>query len=264
MKKISLALCLAGLFTFASADIFSVSAGYGIQEQKIGGYIQNGDNKNYFGEKSVNPTDPYTGYLGLKNKKHPYFWVKLIHPIPVIPNMKFQYTKYETSGHSNYISGNVSLFGKTRITYVITDADTYMSINSYDASLFYEFKPAIADIEIGAGVDYWKLKFSVYDNVNKRYAVNYSGSIPLPYVYGNIETMKFFNFSLIGNAKIAKLGDNHHYDYLGALKYTIDIPGPINPFIKVGYKYKELFYKDGTDETKLSFKGAFAELGVKF
>jgi outer membrane protein len=262
MKKIS--VILAGLLvgaTFASADMFSISAGGGVEKQNIGGYVQSGNSKNYFGIKTPQP--PNIGYFGLKDKSHPYFWVKLIHPIPLIPNIKFQYTKYDTTGHSNYIAANIKVFGDVNINTVLTDADTAMSINSYDLTLFYEFKPVVADIEIGAGADYWKGKFSIYDNITDKYVVNSNWSVVLPYIYGRVETAQLFGFSLIGSAKWAKAGNNHHYDFLGAVKYTIDIPGPVNPFIKVGYRFKEAQAdKDGI--TKLSYKGAFLEGGFKF
>ncbi len=266
MKKISIALCLAGLVSFASADIFSLSAGYGYEQQNIGGYVKSDRSKNYFGVKKVDPdTDPFRGYFGLKDKSHPYFWVKLIHPLPIIPNIKFQYTKYETSGHSDYIAGNIKIFNDVRINTPVFDAETYMSIDSYDATLFYELKPVFADIEFGLGADYWKGKFKIYDNKNQRYVVNSSGSVILPYLYGRLESAQIYGFSVLAHAKLAQVGDKHHYDLLGAVKYTIDIPGPVNPFIKAGYKYKEAYYEDDNDNvTTLNFRGAFLEIGVKF
>ena len=264
MKKIS--FVLAALISFASADMFSISAGYGYEQQNIGGYVKKDNTKNYFGVKNVDPDkDPFTGYFGLKDKSNPYFWVKIIHPLPLLPNVKFQYTKYETSGHSDYIAGNITIFDDITINTPIFDADTYMSIDSYDATFFYEFKPLIADIEVGVGADYWKGKFKIYDNKNQTYVVNSSGSVVLPYLYGRLESMQIHGFSVLANAKVAKLGDKHHYDLFGALKYTVDIPGPVNPFIKVGYKYKEAYYEDENDNiTTLSFSGAFLEIGAKF
>ncbi len=265
MKKFS--LILAGVLfsgSFAYADFFSISAGAGVEQQKIGGYVQSGDSKNYFGVKKINPVlTPTTGYFGLKDKSHPYFWIKLIHPIPILPNIKFQYTKYDSTGHSNYIAANIKVFGDVSVDTVLTNADTSMKINSYDITLFYEFKPVFADFEIGAGADYWKGKFSIYDNTTDKNVVNSTWSVALPYIYGRMETMSVGGFSVIGSAKWAKSGNNHHYDFLAALKYTIDIPGPVNPFIKVGYKFKEAQAdKDGI--TKLNYRGAFLEGGLKF
>ena len=262
MKKVSLFLFF--LLSVLKADIFTLDAGYGVEQQKIGGYVEGDRSKNYFGVKNVNPdNDPFTGYFGLKNKNHPYFWIQLSNSIPLIPNVKFQYTKYESSGHSNYVAANVKLFGKVRIDTVLTDANTYMSINSYDATMFYTFNPSFFKIDLGLGADYWRGKFKLYDNKNKKYIINYEGSIILPYVYGNFESIPYYNFSLLATCKIAKVGDKHHYDLVGALKYNLKL-GIIKPFIKIGYKYKEAYYKEQGYKTKLSYKGAFVEAGFKF
>ncbi len=266
MKKISIAaLLIAGIASFASADLLSVSAGAGYEQQKISGYAKNGDTINYFG--SVSNYGGTVGYLGLKDKNNPYVWVKLIHPIPLLPNIKLQYTRYDSTGHSNYIAGNVKI-GKVYINGAIINADTSQKINSYDATLFYEFKPVFADFEFGAGVDIWQGHTKIYGTEQltgiTKYWVDNDWTVILPYVYGNVETMQFYGVSALGYVKWAKAGDNHHYEYLGALKYTIDVPGPINPFVKLGYKYKEVYGTDGDTTTKLQYKGAFLEIGAKF
>ena len=76
--------------------------------------------------------------------------------------------------------------------------------------------------------------------------------------------MHLFGFSIISNGKYAKAKDAHHYDYTGAFKYTIDVPGPVNPFIKAGYRYKEVYTKSVKNATLLTYKGAFLEIGAKF
>jgi len=261
MKKIS--SIVAGLVlsvSFASADFLSVSAGAGYEQQNIDGYVKNGNTINYFGKHS--PYGGNVGYLGLDDENNPYVWVKLIHPIPVIPNVKLQYTKYDSTGYSKYIAGNVEVFGDVNINTAITNASTSQTIDSYDLTLFYEFKPVFADIEAGFGFDYWNGHTKITSGSTTY--VDSDWSVILPYVYGNVETMKLFGFSALGYVKWAKAGDNHHYEYMGALKYTFDIVGPVNPFVKLGYKYKEAYGVDGDNETKLQYRGAFLEIGAKF
>ena len=265
MKKIS--LILAGLISFASADFLSFSAGAGLEKQEIDGYVKVKNTINYFNKSSAEVDgNPNTGNFGLDDKTNPFVWVKLIHPISILPNIKLEYTKYHSTGHSNYIAGNVEIFGDVTIPVALTNAYTKMDINSYDVTLFYEFNPVIADIEVGAGADIWDGKTTIKGNGAGIYKtwVDESFTVILPYVYGHLESMKIFGFSILADIKWAKAGDNHHYDYLGAVKYTINMSGPINPFIKVGYKYKDVFGVDGDNETKIKYKGAFAEIGVKF
>jgi len=265
MKKIALSLALIG--SFANADFLSVSGGVGEWNQKVDGYIKTGDTTNYFNNSSAeNDGNSKTGNLGLKNKTNPYLWVKFIHPLPLIPNVKLQYTKYDTTGHSNYIAANTKIFNTVEINTAITNADTTQTINSYDATFFYEFKPVVADIEAGFGVDYWQGHTKIHGTAGGETKdwVDSNWKVFLPYLYGHVETMHLFGFSAIANIKYAKVSDAHHYDYTGALKYTIDVPGPVNPFIKAGYRYKEVYAKSGDDETLLRYKGAFLEIGARF
>ena len=264
MKKISLAL--ATLLTIANADFLSLSAGAGYEQQNIDGYVKVGDTINYFAPHSVDPVNNI-GSLGLKDKTNPYVWVKFIHPIPIIPNIKVQYTRYDTTGHSDYVAGgDVEIFGDARIPFGIVNATTSQTIDAYDVTLFYEIKPIVADIEVGFGVDYWKGNTKIAGTVGfqTKTWVDTNWEAPLPYLYGHVETMKLFGFSAIANVKYAKVSDAHHYDYSGAIKYTIDIPGPINPFIKAGYRYKEAYAKDGDNITLIKYQGAFLEVGAKF
>ena len=263
MKKISLisAALICGV-SFLHADFLSFATGVGLEQQKISGYIKNANTVNYFGKHT--PYGGNVGYLGLDDKTNPYIWAKLIHPIPVLPNIKFQYTRYHSTGHSNYVAGGIKIFDDVYIPSAITNAHTKMDINSYDITAFYEFKPVVADIEAGFGADIWQGNTKIYDNNANKEIVNQDFTVVLPYLYGHIETMNLFGFSALAGIKWAKSGDNHHYDYSGALKYTFDIFGPVNPFIKVGYRYKDVYGVDGNNETKLKYKGAFAEIGAKF
>jgi outer membrane protein len=262
MKKI--AFFILGL-SLAYADLFNLSGGFGFEQQNIGGYVKSAKGKNYFGTKSVDfQNDPYTGYFGLQDKTKPYFWIKLTHSIPFVPNVKFQYNRYETSGHSDYIASNVTVFGKVSVNTILTDAETYMSIDSYDATFFYDFDVNFGNIELGVGLDLWRGHFKIYDNKTQQYKIDYVGSLTLPYLYGSVETLKIKDFSFEVDGKLAKVGEKHYYDVLGAVKYAKKF-GIIEPFVKAGYKYKETYYNDENDNTtKLVYKGLFLEIGAKF
>ncbi len=277
MKKSNLvAILLAGVVSVANADFLSISGGAGIWQENIDGYVKLKDTKNYFNNSSAqSDRNCNTGDFGLKDKSNPYVWVKFIHPIPLIPNVKLQYTKYDSDGHSNYIAGNVKIFDDVKIPTSLTNAYTKQTINSYDLTLFYEIKPVFADIEAGFGIDYWQGNTKIngenatcingtIKKTGGTTSINKDWSVILPYLYGHVESMHIFGFSVLANVKWAKLGDNHHYDYSGALKYTIDILGPVNPFVKVGYRYKDAYGKDGDNETQIKYKGAFLEIGARF
>ncbi|NPA11796.1 MAG: TIGR04219 family outer membrane beta-barrel protein [Epsilonproteobacteria bacterium] len=267
MRKISFAaVMLAACVSVASADFLSVSAGAGFWRENISGSLKKDSSTNYFGKHDVNPS-ANEGALGLEDKTQPYFWVKFIHPVPFIPNVKFQYTKYDSTGHSDYVAGNVKI-GDVTINTALTNVDSSMRIDSYDFTFFYELKPVVVDLEAGFGFDYWDAHTTLTGTETttgiRKTIVDDDWKLILPYLYGHAETMQFYGFSAIGNLKWLKVGDYHHYDYSVALKYTIDIVGPVNPFIKAGYRYKEIYGKDDGTEVELKYDGAFLEIGAKF
>jgi outer membrane protein len=257
MKKLALSLLVAG--SFASADFLSISAGAGVWQENISGYVKSGDTINYMNNKSAETDgNDNTGNLGLADKTQPYIWVKLIHPIPLIPNVKLQYTKYSTSG-DGIASGKLKVFGKS-----ISLSDrvhTDLDINSYDATLFYEFKPVVVDLEAGIGVNVLSTDTTVKTSIQTSSA---STVTPIPYLYARAETMQFLGFSIEAEGKYLNVsGTGHYYDYSSALKYHLPLP-VLDISASAGYRYQDILGEDGDNETKLQFKGAFAEVGVKF
>jgi len=259
MKKLALSLLIAG--SFASADFLSVSGGVGVWQENIGGYVKTGDTINYMNNKSAETDgNNKTGNLGLDDSTQPYIWAKFIHPIPLIPNVKVQYTKYSSSG-DGIASGNLKIFGENL---VLNDkVHTNLDIDSYDATLFYEFKPAIVDLEAGIGINALNTKVKV-----KSYITQQTSStnvwVPIPYLYARAETMNIFGFSVEASAKYLNISSKgHYYDYTGAVKYHLPLP-ILDITASLGYRYQDILGIDGDNETKLKYKGAFAELGVKF
>jgi len=259
MKKLALGLLVAG--SFASADFLSISAGAGLWQENISGYVKTGDNINYMNNKSAETDgNSKTGNLGLGDSTQPYIWAKLIHPLPVIPNVKLQYTRYSTSGNG-IASGSLNIFGNE--INLNNKVHTNLDIDSYDTTFFYEFKPIVVDLEAGVGIN------TLYSNVKVKSLTtgdtsSTSAWTPIPYLYARAETMQLFGFSIEASGKYLNISSKgHYYDYKGAVKYHLPLPA-LDISAAVGYRYQDILGKDGDDETKLEFKGAFAELGVKF
>lgn len=247
----------------ASANILTM--GGGIEQQNISGFVKNGNTINYFNKKSAETDgNNNTGNLGLKDKKNPFIWAKLNVPLSFIPRIKAQYTRYNSTGHSNYIAGGTKAFGKVYIPLALTNASTKLSINSFDVTAYYNFPVFVADVSLGLGADIWKIHSVINDNSTNKNIVDNKTTEILPYLYTHFKTKKLFGISLLGTLKWAKKGDDHHYEYFAGLRYTLDLTGPINPFIEGGYKVKDIQGKDGDDLTKLKYKGAFAEIGFNF
>jgi len=252
MKKLALGLITA--ITLASADFIGASVGAGLWQENIDGYVKTNGDINYF---NYEDGDPNTGNLKLSDELKPYVWAKIIHPIPLLPNLKAEYRQYHTTGKNGYVVGSVEFFGH-KLTGAGT-ADTDITINSYDVTLFYELK-FFFEVEAGLGVN-------VLDGTTEM-VINgvYSSSdwnVPIPYLYGRVESPTFFGFSIEAQGKYLDVTDAFYHDYQGDIKYHL--PFPVIDFsISAGYKSQEIYGKDGDDETDMKFEGAYVELGARW
>jgi outer membrane protein len=255
MKKLLLGLALAG--SLASADFIGTSVGAGMWHQNIGGYAKNGKDINYMNNKAAE-TDGniHTGNLGLSDETKPYVWAQIIHPIPVVPNVKLQFTQYDTSG-SGIAVGSVKLFGADINLH--DRVHTHITIDSYDATFFYELK-MFAEVEVGFGVNVLDGNTKVSTSTSSASA---SWIAPIPYLYARVETPTIMGFSVEAQAKYLSINSAYYHDYQGAVKYHLPTP-IVDMSASLGYRSQDIFAKDGGDETKLEFQGAFAELGVRW
>ena len=259
MKKLALGLLTA--FSLSHADILSFGAGAGFWQENIGGYVKNGDKINYFNNKSAEDDgDDNTGNLGLHNTVKPFIWAKIIHPLPFVPNVRLQYTRFDTSGDGVAV-GSTKLFGVVEVS-GSANVHTTLAMNSYDATFFYELKPVFADFEAGFGVNVLQ-GYSKVENKDNGDTTEGNWVTPLPYLYARVETTPIFGISFETSARYLDVSAGHYYDYRGAVKYHLPLP-ILDVTTSVGYRYQDTFAKDGDDETNLRYNGAFAQVGVKW
>jgi len=251
MKKIVLGLMVAA--SIASADFIGASVGAGMWQENIDGYVKTGDDINYFNKDDNNPN---TGDLKLSDEVKPYIWAKIIHPVPFIPNVRAEYRQYKTSGKNGNVVGNVEIFGQKLKAGGIVNTD--ITINSYDVTVFYELK-MFAEVEAGIGVNVLDGKTDMTGSVNS----STSWTVPIPYLYGRVETPTLLGFSVEAQAKYVDVTDAYYHDYQAALKYHLPTP-IIDVSLTVGYKQQEIYGKDGDNETDMKFEGAYAELGARW
>jgi len=259
MKKILLGSLVAfGLATSANADFIGASVGAGLWSQKIDGYTKTGSDINYFDKKSAETDgDVHTGNLGLKGDTKPFLWAKIIHPIPLIPNVKFDYREYSFSGTGKAV-GTLKIYGKDIPLTGIVQTD--IDIKSYDATFFYEIKPIFADLEAGFGVNVLQGDTTVKSSTGTS---EVKWTTPLPYLYARVESMKIFGFAVEAQLKGIQAGDNYYKDYDGGIKYYVPFP-ILDISAKIGYKKQDIQGVDGDNKTQIKFEGAYAEVAVKW
>jgi outer membrane protein len=254
MKKLAVGLITA--ISLASADFIGATVGAGMWQENIDGYIKTDDDLNYFNKEDNNPK---TGNLKLSDEVKPYVWAKIIHPVPLIPNVRAEYRQYHTTGKNGNAVGSVKVFGAT-VFKGRAQIDTDITIDSYDVTAFYELK---LFFEVEAGIGVTLLDGTTETLVNKTDKNTANWTVPIPYLYGRVETPTLLGFSVEAQGKYVDVTDAYYHDYQGAIKYHLPIP-VIDFTLSAGYKTQEIYGKDGDNETKMKFEGAYAELGARW
>ena len=99
--------------------------------------------------------------------------------------------------------------------------------------------------------------------INKGDKISTTWTVPIPYLYGRVETPTIMGFSVEAQAKYIDVGTAYYHDYQGAVKYHLPTP-IIDLSVTVGYKTQDIYGEDGDDASQLKFEGAYAEVGARW
>jgi len=260
MKKILTTLaCGAILATTASADFARVEMGGGLWSQSPSGDMSYTNNGVVQGQYDSDK----------KDNSNAYIWMYIKHPIPIVPNLRLEYTGVKDSG---VIQGNFKDFNLP-----ITSPTTTGSIEmtQYDVIPYYNILDNTFWMTIDLGVD-----IKILDTTFKAEGVKLNGSsivsdyedktnlaLPLAYARARVE-IPGTDIGLEADGKYISYDGSTIYDACAKVDYTLDFIPVIQPGVEVGYRTQkfDLKYKDGADETKvnLSFSGFYAGLMLRF
>ncbi len=136
MKRFLQMLLTVGLLgTLAEADVLRVEAGVGIWNQDPEGHIQYQDLP-LFSNSDV----------GYSDENRVYAWVNIKHPVPVLPNIRLEYTPMEFAGTSTA----TFQYNNTEFT---SGAKSTLTIEQYDAVLYYNILDNTGWTTVDLGLD---------------------------------------------------------------------------------------------------------------
>jgi outer membrane protein len=254
MKKILTVLsCATILVTTASADFTRVEMGIGAWAQKPSGklsYTNSGATANDESRES--------------QETQAYVWGLIKHPIPVLPNIRLEYTNVENTGLA---SGTFKEFTAPANTH------TTLTMKQYDVIPYYNILDNTTWITLDLGLDL-KVIDAKYEadgvTVSGVPNTNYSDSatvvIPLLYVRARAE-IPSTNIGLEGDVKYISYNSNTVYDVRAKVDYTLDIFPVVQPAIELGYRMQKIKIDDdsvGNLNADLDFAGVYAGVMIRF
>ncbi|HAC71034.1 MAG TPA: hypothetical protein DCF41_04860 [Arcobacter skirrowii] len=231
------------LLSVANADFLRAEVGAGAWFSKSSGNIK-ADSSGLSGIDSSKE----------KTKTNMYAWALFKHFVPVVPNLKVEYSKVESIGLA---TGSFS-------GYTTSGESSNLMMKQLDVIPYYNLLDNTLWITLDVGVDI-KIIDAEY-SVNGKPASKISKTIPLPMGYARARVeVPFSGIGIEADAKYIKYSDNLAYDVKAKIDYTFDITPLIKPAIEIGYRVQKVEVDRLSDlKTDLDFKGIYAGLMLRF
>lgn len=254
MKKLLTALAsTAMLTTLLSADFTRVEMGGGVWENKPTGvlnYTNGTANGSYTSDEQSNSSA--------------YAWLMVKHPVPILPNLRLEYTTLKDKGQANGTFNGFTITGAAQGT---------IDMTQYDAILYYNILDNTAWITLDLGVDvkFIDLDFTATGNVVVNgnnvgsYTVNETVPLPMGYARARVE-IPGTNIGLEADGKYVTYSGSTVSDYRAKVDYTFDFFPVVQPGLEVGYRVQtfDLQYNNDRTKMKLDFSGVYAGLMLRF
>lgn len=248
LSQLSLAigLGLATLAPIASADtIFGIYAGGGKWTSDYSGEA---------GDPSVT-----TGDLGLKDSDNTFFYIAVEHPIPVIPNIRFQHQEIQ-SAQSAQLNGNFGLGDVDFPNGAQLDSDFDLSSNDY--TLYYEVLDNWLNLDLGITArQYDGYLYAEADALNRQEKVDLDLTIPLVYAKFQFD-LPLTGLSAAVETNFIKYQDNQLMDYTAKVAYLFD--SVLDLGLEAGYRKLSLKVDDDDTQADLDLDGPYVGAMLHF
>jgi outer membrane protein len=178
----------------------------------------------------------------------------LEHPVPVLPNVRLNYTVIEQSGRGELgTSGFVNIPGSVPVQ---SDFD----LDQLDLTLYYEVLDNWANLDLGITARDLSGELIVQD-VNGTYPVSETkvdGVIPMGYLAARFD-LPFTGVSVGAEGNFISFDGDSLSDFNAYGQYEIALIQ-----LRAGYRQMSIDYEDGNDRLDVEIGGPFVSAGVAF
>jgi len=245
-KTVILSLLTSSLLL--QADMIRAEVGGGVWSQSSSGTLQH--KKDTY---SIDLVDD----LDVGNSQDLYLWAFLKHPIPLVPNLRLEYTNAT-------LDGSGSGFAYNGVEY---PAPTHYELNiqQMDVTLYYNILDNLAWITLDLGVDFNFMQQSY--KFGDQSAISDNIIVPMLYGRGRFE-IPGTGFGLESELKYFTYGDSTVGDIRAKVDYTFDL-SIIDPAIELGYRHEVVTtstndFSDLSNDTDITMSGVYLGAMLRF
>lgn len=249
MKKI---LCLLAIIVIAPTSVYAdtflgLYVGAGFWNQENTGRVQ-------FLGSDIDLQDEF----GLDSNTNGTFYLALEHPVPMLPNIKFQYSKVSTTG-SRQLSEAIT-FDNT--TYNVNDTiKSRFVLDNSDLIVYYEVLDNWVNLDLGLDIKYFDGEVAI-ESTTTNDSGKHDFSAPLPMLYAKVQfDIPTTGFYLGGEGSGIKVGSSQVVDF----KLLAGYESGIGLGCELGWR-KLAIDSDDVDDmvVDISVEGFFANVTYHF
>ncbi len=242
MRKLILALggTAALAAPVAHADVIGLGANVSYWDSDLSGDVRNG------GDAVDVDND-----LDLSSDSNANLSAYIEHPVPLLPNVRLNYTKIEQDGR-----GDVSLAGFDGVQ---GEVDSSLELTQLDLTLYYEVLDNWVNLDLGITARDLNGELTVQEVFGTAVSrTEVDAVIPMGYLAARFD-LPFTGVSVGGEANVISFDGDSVYDYNAYGQFEVALLQ-----LRAGYRQIAIDYEDGDDELDIDLGGPFVSAGVRF
>lgn len=242
MRKLILVMGGAAVLAapLAHADVIGLGANVSYWDSDLSGDVRNG------GDVVDVEND-----LDLSSDSNANLNAYIEHPIPLLPNVRLNYTRIEQSGR-----GDVSVAGFDGLQ---GEVDSDLDLKQLDLTLYYEVLDNWVNLDLGLTARDLDGELTVQEAFGTAVSrTEVDAVIPMGYLAARFD-LPFTGVSVGGEANAISFDGDSVYDYNAYGQFEIALLQ-----LRAGYRQIAIDYEDGDDELDIDLGGPFVSAGVRF
>lgn len=177
----------------------------------------------------------------------------LEHPVPVLPNVRLNYTRIEQSGNGE-LSTEFDLIQDG------VEVDSDLDLTQFDVTLYYEVLDNWANLDLGLTARDLDGELVVREKTlgGQVSKTEVNGVIPMGYLAARFD-LPLTGVSVGGEANVISFDGDSVYDYNAYGQYEMSLLQ-----LRAGYRQISIDYEDSDDRLDIELGGPFVSAGLTF
>lgn len=227
----------------ANADIVGLGANVSYWDSDLDGTATNRDS-------SIDVEDD----LNLDSDSNANLSAYLEHPVPILPNVRLNYTSIEQSGR-----GEVGVGGFDNIVSGAS-VNSELDLDQFDVTLYYELLDNWVNLDAGITVRTLDGELVIEERFpgNEVSRTTIDGTIPMGYLAARFD-LPLTGVSLGAEGNFISFDGDSIYDYNAYGQYEFAVVQ-----LRAGYRQMNIDYEDSNDALDIEIGGPFVSAGLVF